>query len=71
MIDFSGSYFIFENEESIAEWCGSPGEPCKECRGVSSTSIFEQCADRIMCPTLADKLLDLNDRVHHCFENRK
>lgn len=61
---------MFRNEEVTAEWCGSPGQPCANCNSTSFIeSIADQCTDRIMCPTVAQKLMDLSLSVDSCYPN--
>ncbi len=68
----AGLSYIFSDEERDASWCGSPGRPCLDCRGASDVSIFDQCADRIMCPILAEKLFELLKKLQDCLdENSK
>ena len=61
------------NEERQAEWCGTTGRSCIDCRGsTDDISIFSQCADRIMCPNLAIKLIELYQMLQTCIGyNRK
>ena len=61
---------VFKNEEITAEWCGSPGRPCSNCTANALiTSIVDQCADRIMCPIVAQKLMNLSLTVDDCYTN--
>lgn len=69
MFHFNGDFLVFQNEEHTRDWCDSPGNPCFDCRGITDVTIYEQCADRIMCPTLAEKLIELTFSVKNCFEN--
>lgn len=69
MFHFNGDFLVFQNEEHTREWCDSPGNPCFDCRGITDVTIYEQCADRIMCPTLAEKLIELTFSLKNCFEN--
>lgn len=69
MFHFNGDFLVFQNEERTADWCDSPGNPCFDCRGITDVTIYEQCADRIMCPILAEKLMELTFSVKNCFEN--
>lgn len=69
MFYFNGGFLIFQNEERTADWCDSPGNPCFDCRGIADVTIYEQCADRIMCPVLAEKLMALTFSLRNCFEN--
>ena len=64
----AGLSYIFSDEERDASWCGSPGRPCLDCRGASDVSIFDQCADRIMCPILAEKLFGLLKKLQDCLD---
>ena len=69
----TGSHFIFSNEERQAHWCGSTERACVDCRGTTDdVSIVNQCADRIMCPNLAAKMITLYRDLEACFgENSK
>ena len=69
MFHFNGDFLIFQNEEHVEDWCDSPGNPCFDCRGITGVTIYEQCADRIMCPHLSEKLMELTFRVKNCFES--
>ena len=67
MLNFKGSIFIFLNEEHRAAWCGNNGRACIDCRGITDdVSIYNQCADRIMCPNLAAKLIQLYHKLQTC-----
>lgn len=61
---------MFSDEEHRADWCGRNGRACGDCRGASGdVSIVDQCADRIMCPNLAVKLIELHERLQSCIGN--
>jgi len=61
---------VFSDEERKADWCGRMDRACEDCRGVTGdTSIVNQCSDRIMCPKLAQKLIELLERLQNCTEN--
>ena len=63
---------MYRNEEVTAEWCGSPVQPCADCNFTSFIdTIADQCADRIMCPIVAQKLMDLSIAVDSCYSNSK
>ena len=62
-----GSTFSFIDEERLADWCGTPGTPCSDCRGpTSDVSIMNQCADRVMCQKLKEKLYQLGMKMKEC-----
>lgn len=69
-INLKGATFIFSDEERELDWCGRNDRSCTDCRGVTGdVSIMDQCSDRIMCPNLAMKLIELLDRLQNCTEN--
>lgn len=64
--NLEGAPFIFSDEERQADWCGMSGRACGDCRGVTSgISIIDQCSDRIMCPNLALKLIQLLEELQN------
>ena len=69
-VGLEGAPFIFTDEERQEEWCGRSGRSCgDDCRGVASgVSIIDQCSDRIMCPNLALKLIELLEKLQNCTE---
>lgn len=66
LFQFTGNLFIFANEERSANWCGNVERSCRDCRGVSAVDIRSQCSDRIMCPNLALKLVELYQSLKNC-----
>lgn len=69
-VNLKGATFIFSDEEREADWCGRIDRVCEDCRGVTGdVSIVNQCSDRIMCPNLAMKLIELLERLKNCTEN--
>ena len=66
----NGSPFVFSDEERQADWCGNIERTCEDCRGVSdNVAIVDQCSDRIMCPNLALKLIELLQRLQNCTDS--
>ena len=66
-VNLEGAPFIFSDEERQADWCGRNGRTCGDCRGVTgSVSIIDQCSDRIMCPNMALKLIELLNKLQNC-----
>ena len=69
LVNLEGATFVFSNEERNAQWCGDTETACGDCRGVTGdVSIMDQCSDRIMCPNLALKLVDLLQWLQDCID---
>ena len=58
--------FIFIDEESNSQWCGTEDSPCIDCKESYTASITSYCSDRIMCPFLSEKLIELYQKQMDC-----